>query len=484
MPQLQRILFVTGRLAEDVVRRVTREVTERIGADAEVAVLSVSVAALLHVDLIRRRLAIPDDVDRVIVPGWVQGDLSTLTAAFGVPFERGPKDILDLPEHFGLGARRQVDLSAFDIEILAEINHAPRMSDDEILSLARHFQAGGADLIDVGCIPGHSWPRVGDVVKRLRDEGLRVSIDSFDRNEVESAVAAGAELVLSVNGTNIDWAQGLPAELVAIPDLPSDLDSLNVTIDRLGKANARFRIDPILEPIGFGFAASLARYYEARRRWPDLPVMMGVGNLTELAEVDTAGVNLLLAAICQELGVHSILTTEVINWAGSAVKEFDCARRLAKYAIDRRSLPKHVDSSLVLLRDPRLKPLGQSQLDRLAEQIRDPNFRIFVERGEIHVMNRDGYWRGRDAFQLFEQFQQASPVDASHAFYLGYELAKAVTALTLSKQYEQDRALRWGFLTIEERSPHAEAGGREEEGTSATGPAASEGDLVAEGDAG
>lgn len=41
-------------------------------------------------------------------------------------------------------------------------------------------------------------------------------------------------------------------------------------------------------------------------------------------------------------------------------------------------------------------------------------------------------------------------MDASHAFYLGYELAKAVTALTLGKNYEQDRALRWGFLTVPE----------------------------------
>ena len=41
-------------------------------------------------------------------------------------------------------------------------------------------------------------------------------------------------------------------------------------------------------------------------------------------------------------------------------------------------------------------------------------------------------------------------VDTSHAFYLGYELAKAMTALTLAKQYEQDEALTWGYLTVAE----------------------------------
>jgi hypothetical protein len=35
---------------------------------------------------------------------------------------------------------------------------------------------------------------------------------------------------------------------------------------------------------------------------------------------------------------------------------------------------------------------------------------------------------------------------------LGYEAAKAVTALTLGKQYRQDEALDWGFLTEPEVS--------------------------------
>jgi len=37
-----------------------------------------------------------------------------------------------------------------------------------------------------------------------------------------------------------------------------------------------------------------------------------------------------------------------------------------------------------------------------------------------------------------------------HAFYLGYELCKASTALALSKEYRQDEALDWGYLTVAE----------------------------------
>jgi hypothetical protein len=42
--------------------------------------------------------------------------------------------------------------------------------------------------------------------------------------------------------------------------------------------------------------------------------------------------------------------------------------------------------------------------------------------------------------------------DPAHAFYLGYELMKARTSLTLGKNYRQDQALDWGFLTEPEVS--------------------------------
>jgi dihydropteroate synthase-like protein len=287
------------------------------------------------------------------------------------------------------------------------------------------------------------------VTRLLCDAGLRVSIDSFDRREVEESVAAGAQLVLSVNAGNRDWAARLPAELVAIPDDPHDLASLQPTIDTLREARAKFRIDPILEPIGFGFALSLGRYLEARKRWPQIEIMMGIGNLTELTEVDSAGLNLLLAGFCQELAIRSVLTTQVINWCRSAVREFDLARRLAHHAICNQSLPKHVDSRLVMLRDPKLRDLSNDELDELAAGIKDPNFRIFAEQGELHAINRDGRRTSGDPFELFEKL---GPLDPAHAFYLGYEMAKAVTALTLGKNYRQDEPLQWGFLTRPEIS--------------------------------
>jgi dihydropteroate synthase-like protein len=290
-------------------------------------------------------------------------------------------------------------------------------------------------------------------VTSLRDEGLRVSIDSFDRREVEDAVAAGAELVLSCNHSNIDWVTELGVEVVAIPDEPQDLDSLDRLIDQLRAAGTAFRIDPIVEPIGMGFTASLERYMRVREKYPELPMMMGIGNITELTEVDSAGVNMILAAVCEELGIQSVLTTQVINWCRSSVAEFDTARRMMFHAIAAGTIPKHLSSALVMLRDARLKSKSNESLQQLAAALTDPNFRIYAESGELHLMNCHGHWHGNDAFRLFEQatleqstLEQTPKFDASHAFYLGYELARAEIALHLGKQYTQDEPMQWGLL--------------------------------------
>ena len=304
-------------------------------------------------------------------------------------------------------------------------------------------------MIDVGCEPGEPWAGVGDAVRALRDEGLRVSIDSFDPGEVARAVAAGAELVLSVNAGNRDAAKDWGAEVVVLPDRPGTLDGLDATVDALAAAGVPLRIDPILEPIGFGFAESLGRYLEVRRRYPDAAMMMGIGNLTELTDVDSAGVNVLLMGFCQEQKIRSVLTTAVINWARSSVRELDLARRLVRHAVVNRVLPKRVEPGLVMLRDPRLPRSGPDDLAELQRRIRDPNWRIFAEDGLIYALNNEHFLSGTDPFLMFESMGVA---DASHAFYLGWEMMKARTALTLGKAYRQDQALSWGFLTEPEAS--------------------------------
>ena len=450
---MPRILFLTGKLAEPALRRTLAELAPRAGFDATVAVLPITVVALATTPWIARHAAAPQGFDRVIIPGLCQGELSVLGEAWGqLPIERGPIDLRDLPEFFGAQADPRAGYGAFDIAILAEINPVPRLPHAELMARALKARADGADVIDLGCDPGEAWPGIADAVKALRDEGLRVSLDSFNPVEAQQAARAGAELVLSVNRTNRDAARDWGCEVVAVPDVPQTLEGLGETLAVLSGAGVPFRIDAVLEPIAFGFARSLGRCLELRRRYPEVEILMGVGNLTELTDVDSAGVNVLLLGFCQELGIRSVLTTEVINWARSSVRELDLARRLVHHACTRHVLPKRLEPDLVVLRDPRLREHGEETLDELARQIADRNFRLFAERGLLHVINADMHLRGLDPFELFDEMQRQGPIDPSHAFYLGYEMAKAVTALTLGKNYVQDQALRWGFLTVPEKS--------------------------------
>jgi dihydropteroate synthase-like protein len=450
------LLFVTGKLAEPSLRRTLADLAPRADFEFTVAVLPITVAALATTPWIARHLTVPAGIDRVVLPGLCAGDLAIFAQQTTVPVERGPKDLLDLPDFFGSRRESPPSYGAYDIEILAEINHVPRLSRAEIVTQARAARVSGADMIDLGCDPGDTWADAADTVRALCDEGLRISIDSFNPHEVEAAVTAGAELVLSVNSTNRDSARSWGCQVVAVPDVPATLEGLDRTIETLAAAGVPFRIDPVIEPIGFGFAASLGRYLDVRCRYPDAEIMMGVGNLTELTDVDSAGVNVLLLGFCQEVGIRSVLTTEVINWCRSAIRELDLARRLVYFACRERVLPKHLAPDLVMLRDPKLHVYGEETLKELAQGVTDRNFRLFAERGRLHVINGQMFLQGTNPFALFAQMLDREDIDPAHAFYLGYEMAKAVTALTLGKNYVQDQALRWGFLTVPETGQGSE----------------------------
>jgi dihydropteroate synthase len=439
----RRVLFVTGKLAEPALRRVLDTMAPPFHHD--VAVLKITVAALMTTPWIARSLSVPDGTDLVMIPGLCEGDTATMTEAFGVRVEKGPKDLRDIPRYFGRSAETR-EYGAWDIEIVAEINNAPRLTREAIRSEAERYRRSGADIIDIGCTPGLEFPSLGAVVRELVDAGMRVSVDSLDAGEIRAAVEAGAELVLSVNGSNVAVAETLAnhARFVVIPDMGGGLDSLEPTIARLQAWKVPFLIDPILEPIGMGFMASLERYADARRRWPNAEMLMGIGNLTELTAADSTGVNAVLIAVCQELGIRTVLTTEVIPWARGAVREIDVARQLMHYAVTRHTVPKGVDERLVTVKDPVVLAYSEEELRALQSQITDPNFRIFADADAITVFNNERFVRGTSIQAIFEQLDVDDP---AHAFYLGKELAKASLAVTLGKTYRQEGALAWGYLT-------------------------------------
>src|SRR5205823_3060776 len=361
----RRVLFVTGRLAEPALRRTLAEMAPAFAYD--VAVMKITVAALMTTPWIARFLAVPAGTDLVLIPGLCEGDTAAIADRAGVRVEKGPKDLRQIPEYFGRAAAAR-DYGAYGIEIVAEVNNAPRLAREALRREADHYRASGADVIDIGCTPGREFPGLADTVRELVDAGMRVSVDSLDAGEIRTAVVAGAELVLSVNRSNLDVARdfaGTPTRVVVIPDFGEGLETLEPSIAALESWGVSYLIDPVIEPIGFGFFASLERFAEVRRRYPAAQLFMGIGNITELTAADTTGVNALLIAICEDRDVITVFNDE-----------------------------------------------------------------IFVRGTDIH-----------------EIFAQLGVEEATHAFYLGRELMKARLALTLGKNYRQEGALEWGYLT-------------------------------------
>jgi dihydropteroate synthase-like protein len=218
--------------------------------------------------------------------------------------------------------------------------------------------------------------------------------------------------------------------------------SLYEAIEWCERKGRDFFADPILDPLPFGLLASLCRYQRLRERHPSAPILVGVGNLTELTEADTSGINALLLGLCVELHASAILTTQVSNHARRAIREADVARRMMYAAREQRTLPKGLTEQLMTVHARRPFSDTPEEIVEIAGQIRDPNFRVQVAQDGIHVYNRDGHHVETDAFALWPRLRLEA--DGNHAFYMGVELARAETAFKLGKRYVQDQDLDWG----------------------------------------
>ena len=446
----ENLLFLTGRLAEKSLLKVLADMQpsppELPIFNYRVAQVGVSVAALMTPELIMRRLHDIGDADRILLPGLCRGDLAALENKYGVPVERGPKDLKDLPQFFGRGGNAP-DLSRQDVLIFAEIVEAPELEVDGILARAERYRQQGADVIDIGCLPNTPFPHLHDTIAALKSAGFAVSVDSLNDDDLLLAGQAGADYLLSLTEDNLWIADEVAATPILIPSKAGNLPSLYRAIEAMRKRDRRFIADAILDPIPFGFTESIVRYQRLRKRYPDIEIMMGVGNLTELTDADTTGINAILFGIISELRLNAVLATSVSAHAANAVKEADVARRIMFAAREDRRLPRDYSSGLLGLHDRRPFGYSAAEIAEIAAQIKDPSFRIQLSEEGVNVYNREGLWRDTDPFKLYPHLKVDN--DASHAFYLGVELARAQIAWQLGKRYSQDEELEWGCATVD-----------------------------------
>ncbi|MPW18048.1 dihydropteroate synthase [Paraburkholderia sp. CNPSo 3157] len=440
---MEHIVFLTGRLAQPALERVLRSLAPA-PFSWEIREIGLQVAALMTADMIRRRVAAPLAADRMIVPGRCRGDLDALSAHYGVPVQRGPEELKDLPGWFDRKAR-PVDLSKHDIAIFAEIVDAPHLSVDAICARAAALAADGADVIDLGCLPATPFPHLADSIRALKAQGFKVSVDSMDVKELVRGGRAEADYLLSLTADTLWVLNEIDATPVLIPRQPGDEASLFRAIDTMLQNGRPILADPILDPLPFGLLKSLTRYQRLRERYPDAPILMGTGNVTELTEADTSGMHALLLGIGVELNIAGILTTQVSGHARCAIREADVARRMMRAAREHQMLPKGFTDQLMTVHAKRPFTDTPEEIAATAAAIRDPNFRVQVSTEGIHVYNRDGHHVATDAFALWPHLRLEA--DGAHAFYMGVELARAELAWRLGKRYSQDQPLEWGCAT-------------------------------------
>ncbi len=440
----ENVLFLTGKLAENSLNKVLAAM-QPTEFEYQVAQLGISVAALMTPEFIARRLPDARGADRILVPGLCKGDLAPLAEKYGVPVERGPDDLKDLPQYFGRGGKAP-DLSRYATRIFAEIVEATELTVDGIVARAERYRAQGADVIDLGCLPNTPFPHLEDSIQALHQLGLQVSVDSLDSDDLLRAGKAGADYLLSLTEKTLWIADEVAATPVLIPAKSGSLPSLYRAVEAMLKKGRPFLADPILDPIPFGLAESIVRYHRLRKRYPDIEIMMGVGNLTELTDADTTGINAMLFGMIAELRINAVLTTSVSPHAVNAVAEADVARRVMFAAEEDKRLPRDYSAGLLGLHDRRPFPYAAKEIEEFAAQVKDPNFRIQVSASGVHIYNRDGLHCDSDPFRLYPLLNVDD--DASHAFYLGVELARAQIAWQLQKRYAQDEELQWGCNTV------------------------------------
>jgi dihydropteroate synthase-like protein len=435
----ESILFLTGHLAKARLEAVLGGMEAPF--DWKVLDIGVKVAALMTEDIIARRLAKPVEADKIMLPGRCRADLSRLGERFGVPFMRGPDELKDIPQFFGR-ARKASDMTKYDIQIFAEIVDASALSVEAILERAEDYVQKGANVIDLGGLPDTPFRHLEATVKALKKKGYKVSVDSANPDELLRGGNAGADFLLSLNEDTLNIADQVAATPVLIPKEHGDLASLYRAMDKLDAKGRKYLVDPVLDPINFGFTQSLERYAQVRRERPKAEILMGTGNLTELTDADTTGITAILLGIASELHIRNVLVVQVSPHTRRTVEEHDLARRIMYASRADNDLPKDYADGLLCLHSRRPFPQTPDEIAEAAGEVRDKNFRIEIAEDGIHVYNRDGHHVAKDAFDLFPKLGVEK--DGAHAFYLGAELARAEIAYRLAKRYAQDEPLDWG----------------------------------------
>ena len=221
------------------------------------------------------------------------------------------------------------------------------MTVEEVIKRAEYFRLEGADVIDIGCLPNKKFPHLEEIVQELKNRNFYVSIDSHNTDELIRGSKAGADYLLSIKDESYHILENLDSYPILIPT-DNNMKNFYKLIDRAIADKLTFIADPILDPISYGFTKSIERYIYLREKYPDIHIMIGIGNITELTHADTSGINMIMLGIVEELKLNHILTTQVSRHCSTVIRETDLARRIIHAASENNITPKHINDGLLI----------------------------------------------------------------------------------------------------------------------------------------
>ncbi len=520
-----RILLATGRKAEAMVKDAVR-ISANSPSNCDVLTQGLGIAAFSTPESLRKALekhfSSEKEYDLILVSGLCKADFSYLEKEIGTAIRLGPRHAYDIGEAlqfveeldfssrvpadvFLTEKRREnarVQLSELErsikgkfsikgvkigggarMKVCAEIVDATQLNEQEIHRKMEYFIENGADIIDIGVHIGAKQGEVKKAVKTARAfaPDIPISVDTMDAELIRAGIETGADMVLSVNKGNIakvgdDIGKNNIAAVV-IPDFDaSDKNESLCANVKMAEEQGIKRIiaDPVLNAVGYGIAESIYNYYLFRQHDKNTgtPLFFGVGNVTELIDADSVGVNATLAGIASELSADILFTPEYSDKARGSIRELRIASEMMALAKARKSSPKDLGLTLLILKEKRRKPVVQLQ-NRDKGMDKDTDSELVVAKGdtkwrldpkgcfrigicEVEADDEGGRDRkiyaehlptgkrivGETAKEVMDTILRLGMISMlEHASYLSIELTNAELALRLNRGYEQDEEL-------------------------------------------
>lgn len=509
-----KILLATGRKAEGMVKDAVR--TANLALYCEVLTQGLDIAAFSTPKSLRKALekyfvSKKSDYDLILVSGLCKADFSGLEKEIATPIRLGPRHAYDLgevlksaegmefsshiPADVFLADKRREDAKKqlFELEssvkekfslkgvkigggarmkVCAELVDATLMNEEEIQRKMGFFIESGADIIDIGVHVGAKHGEVKKAVKAALSfaPDIPISVDTLDVELILAGVETGVDMVLSVNKENISEVGGEIAEngiaAVVIADFDASGKNNESLVANIKMAEEygikRIIADPVLNAVGYGIAESLYDYYLFRLQDTRTPLFFGVGNVTELMDADSVGINATLAGIASELNADILFTPEYSDKAIGSVKELRVASEMMMLSRARKSAPKDLGFDLLWLKEKRRKPVMKIHDKELIVAKKDEKWRL-DRKGcfRIGICEVEGEGKsksdkkiyanhsptgkrivGRSANEVMDTILRLDMVSSlEHVSYLSRELTKAELALRLDRSYEQDEAL-------------------------------------------